>query len=178
MTDIMPSTTPLTSQALWHVQLSRALAVGSLIGLIVLSLAWELWLAPLRPGGSWLAIKALPLCIPLAGLLKNRMYTYRWVSLVVWLYFAEGVIRLQGDAWPSNGFAGVEIFLCLMLFTASALHVRWRLRDAALAEQQPLETMLKAAEPQAVYGFTPLSPAGQHIVTPDMVRALRDEQGE
>ena len=114
-------------------QLSRSLAVGSLIGLIVLSLVWELWLAPLRPGGSWLALKALPLCIPLAGLLKNRMYTYRWVSLVVWRYFAEGVIRLQGDAWPSKGVAALEILLCLMLFTASALHVRWRLRDAALA---------------------------------------------
>jgi uncharacterized membrane protein len=133
MVSIMPSTPNLTSQALWHVQLSRSLAVGSLIGLILLSLLWELWLAPLRPGGSWLAIKALPLCIPLAGLLKNRMYTYRWVSLVVWLYFAEGVIRLQGDAWPSNAFAAVEILLCLMLFSASALHVRWRLRDAALA---------------------------------------------
>ena len=129
----MPSTPSLTPQAHQHVQLSRALAVGSLVGLVLLSLAWELWLAPLRPGGSWLVLKALPLCIPLAGLLKNRMYTYRWVSLVVWLYFAEGVIRLQGDAWPSNAFAAVEILLCLMLFTASALHVRWRLRDAALA---------------------------------------------
>ena len=133
MVSIMPSMPTLTSQALWHVRLSRALAVSSLIGLILLSLLWELWLAPLRPGGSWLVLKALPLCIPLAGLLKNRMYTYRWVSLVVWLYFAEGVIRLQGDAWPSNAFAAVEILLCLMLFTASALHVRWRLRDAALA---------------------------------------------
>ena len=132
----MPSTPTLTSQALWHVRLSRTLAVGSLIGLILLSLLWELWLAPLRPGGSWLVLKALPLCIPLAGLLKNRMYTYRWVSLVVWLYFAEGVIRLQGDAWPSNAFAALEILLCLMLFTASALHVRWRLRDAALAAAQ------------------------------------------
>ena len=54
---------------------TRTLAVGSLLGLIALSLAWELWLAPLRPGGSWLVLKALPLCIPLAGLLKNRMYT-------------------------------------------------------------------------------------------------------
>jgi uncharacterized membrane protein len=133
MVSIMPSTPNLTPQALWHVRLSRTLAVGSLIGLILLSLLWELWLAPLRPGGSWLVLKALPLCIPLAGLLKNRMYTYRWVSLVVWLYFAEGVIRLQGDTWPSNACAAVEILLCLMLFTASALHVRWRLRDAALA---------------------------------------------
>jgi uncharacterized membrane protein len=136
MVSIMPSMPTLTSQALWHVRLSRALAVSSLIGLILLSLLWELWLAPLRPGGSWLVLKALPLCIPLAGLLKNRMYTYRWVSLVVWLYFAEGVIRLQGDSWPSNACAAVEIVLCLMLFTATALHVRWRLRDAALAAAQ------------------------------------------
>ena len=130
-----PNNTP-TSIAHRHAQLTRLLAVGSLLGLIILSLAWELWLAPLRPGGSWLVLKALPLCLPLAGLLKNRMYTYRWVTLVVWLYFAEGVIRLQGDAWPSNAFAAVEILLCLMLFTASALHVRWRLRDAALAAAQ------------------------------------------
>ena len=136
MASIMPSTPALTAQAHQHVQLSRTLAVGSLIGLILLSLLWELWLAPLRPGGSWLVLKALPLCIPLAGLLKNRMYTYRWVSLVVWLYFAEGVIRLQGDIWPSNACAALEIVLCLMLFTASALHVRWRLRDAALAAAQ------------------------------------------
>jgi len=54
---------------------TRWLAVGSLLGLIVLSLVWELWAAPLRPGGSLLALKALPLCVPLAGLLKNRMYT-------------------------------------------------------------------------------------------------------
>jgi uncharacterized membrane protein len=52
---------------------TRWVAVASLLGLIVLALAWELWLAPLRPGGSWLALKALPLCIPLAGLLKHRM---------------------------------------------------------------------------------------------------------
>ncbi|HRA63422.1 MAG TPA: DUF2069 domain-containing protein, partial [Burkholderiaceae bacterium] len=54
------------------ISLTRTLAVGSLIGMILLGLAWELWLAPLRPGGSWLAVKVLPLCIPLAGLLKNR----------------------------------------------------------------------------------------------------------
>ncbi|MBV5290717.1 MAG: DUF2069 domain-containing protein, partial [Curvibacter lanceolatus] len=61
------------------VRLTRWLAVGSLVGLIALGLAWELVLAPVRPGGSLLALKVLPLCIPLAGLLKNRMYTYRWV---------------------------------------------------------------------------------------------------
>jgi uncharacterized membrane protein len=114
-----------------QVATTRFLAVGSLLGLIVLSLAWELWLAPLRPGGSWLALKALPLCIPLAGLLKNRMYTYRWVSLVVWLYFTEGVVRAASDRGLSAGLALVETLLCLILFTACALHVRLRLKGSA-----------------------------------------------
>ena len=113
---------------------TRTLAVGSLLGLIALSLAWELWLAPLRPGGSWLVLKALPLCIPLAGLLKNRMYTYRWVSLVIWLYFTEGVVRGWSDKPPSQWLAWAEVALCLVLFTACTLHVRLRQRNARAAE--------------------------------------------
>ena len=105
---------------------SRRLAVASLLALIVLCLAWELFLAPLRPGGSWLALKALPLCIPLAGFLKNRMYTYRWVSLLVWLYFTEGVVRAWSDRPPGQWLA----LLCLVLFTACTAHIRLRLRDA------------------------------------------------
>lgn len=113
-----------------NVAATRWLAVGSLLGLIVLSVTWELWLAPLRPGGSWMVLKALPLCLPLVGLLKHRMYTYRWVSLVVWLYFTEGVVRAWSDKAPSNYLAMVEIALCLLLFVACALHVRWRQKAA------------------------------------------------
>jgi len=109
---------------------TRWLAVVSLLGLIVLSLVWELWAAPLRPGGSLLALKAVPLCVPLAGLLKNRMYTYRWVSLLVWLYFTEGVVRAWGDRAPGNWLALLEVVLCLALFSACAFHVRLRLRNA------------------------------------------------
>lgn len=106
---------------------TRWLAVGSVLALITLSLAWELVLAPLRPGGSWLALKALPLCVPLAGLLKNRMYTYRWVSLVVWLYFIEGVVRAWSDKSPGSYLAMLEIMFCILLFVACAMHVRLRL---------------------------------------------------
>ncbi len=113
---------------------TRILAVGSLLGLIILGLAWELVLAPIRPGGSWLALKVLPLCLPLAGLLKNRMYTYRWVSLLVWLYFTEGAVRAYSDNPPGNYLAMVEVFLCLTLFTACALHVRLRFKHAAQAD--------------------------------------------
>jgi uncharacterized membrane protein len=123
------SSTPQHTAA--SVDLTRALAVGSLLGLIILGLAWELVLAPLRPGGSWLAIKVLPLCLPLAGLLKNRMYTYRWVSLLVWLYFTEGVVRAWSDKAPGNYLGMLETALCLLLFVACALHVRLRLRAAA-----------------------------------------------
>ncbi len=112
---------------------TRWLAVGSLLGLIVLGLAWELFLAPLRPGGSWLVLKVLPLCIPLAGLLKNRMYTYRWVSLLVWLYFTEGAVRAWSDRPPGTYLGLVEVLFCLTLFTACALHVRLRLKNAAHA---------------------------------------------
>jgi uncharacterized membrane protein len=73
---------------------TRATAVLALLGLIALGLAWELWLAP--TGSRWLAFKVLPLLIPLAGLLKHRLYTYRWVSLLVWLYFIEGIVRATG----------------------------------------------------------------------------------
>ena len=106
----------------------RVLAVGSLVGLILLGLAWELWLAPLRPGGSWWALKVLPLCLPLAGLLRHRMYTYRWVSLLVWLYFTEGVVRAWSDPAPGRWLALAQVALCLSLFAACALHVRLRLR--------------------------------------------------
>ena len=121
-----------TVQAPPSVDATRWLAVGSLLALIVLSLLWELWLAPIRPGGSPViaALKALPLCIPLAGLLRRRMYTYRWLSLMIWLYFVDGVVRAWSDPGLSARLAGLEIVLCLLLFTACAMHVRLRLKSA------------------------------------------------
>lgn len=125
---IGPHVGPLSAAVEW----TRTLAVGSLLGLIVLGLAWELVLAP--TGGRTLALKVLPLAIPLVGLLKKRMYTYRWVSLLIWLYFAEGLIRAISDTGLSAFLAGVEVVLCLILFGACAVHVRWRHKLAKDAE--------------------------------------------
>jgi uncharacterized membrane protein len=113
------------------VDATRWLAVASLVALIVLSLAWELWLAPIRPGGSPViaGLKALPLCIPLAGLLRMRMYTYRWLSLLIWLYFIDGVMRAFRAGGTLLALAGTEIVLCLLIFGACAAHVRLRLRN-------------------------------------------------
>ena len=111
-----------------QIEAIRWVALGSMVALIVLGVAWEMWLAPIRPGGSLLALKVLPLCLPLAGILKNRMYTYRWISLLVWLYFTEGVVRAWSDKPPGNYLAMIEVFLCLLLFAACSLHVRTRLK--------------------------------------------------
>ena len=117
------------------------MAVASLLGLIVLGLAWELVLSPLRPGGSWLALKVLPLCIPIAGLLKNRMYTYRWLSLMIWLYFIEGVVRAWGDRRPGNVLALLEVVLCMVLFAACTVHIRTRQRNARDALPDPAQSL-------------------------------------
>ena len=110
---------------------TRSLALACVLSLIVLGLAWELWLAP--TGSGTLAIKVLPLVFPLPGLWRHRMYTYRWLSLLVWLYFTEGVVRATTERGTSALLASIEVVLCLLLFTACAVHVRWRLRAAKLA---------------------------------------------
>ena len=113
------------------VDATRWLAVAALLALIALSVLWEMWLAPIRPGGSPViaALKALPLCIPLAGLLRRRMYTYRWLSLMLWLYFIDGVVRAWSDRGLASQLAMLEIVLCLVLFAACAMHVRLRLKS-------------------------------------------------
>jgi len=65
------------------------------------------------------------------------MYTYRWVSLLVWLYFTEGVVRAYSDRAPSSYYALLEVVLCLTLFAGCALHVRLRLRNAKSTLQSP-----------------------------------------
>lgn len=100
------------------------LASASLIALIFLCLAWELWLAPLKPGGSMWVLKTLPLLAPLFGILHGKVYTYRWTTLLVWPYFTEGVMRAMTESSPSRELAGLEIVLVLILFTSCAMYAR------------------------------------------------------
>jgi len=106
---------------------TRAAAIASVVALIALGLAWELWLAP--TGNRTLAIKVVPLLLPLPGLIRKRLYTFRWMTLMVWLYFIEGVVRATGDGGTSAVLAAIEVVLCLVLFVACAAHVRDELRE-------------------------------------------------
>ncbi len=117
--------TPVPSASLLRV---RALAVACLLGLIALGLAWELWLAP--TGSGSLALKVLPLALALAGLLSHRMYTYRWLSLLLWLYVAEGLVRGVTERGLGARLALLQVALSVLLFAACVWHVRWRQRHA------------------------------------------------
>jgi uncharacterized membrane protein len=99
-------------------------ASASLIALILLALAWELFLAPVRPGGSWLVLKVLPLLAPLFGVLHGKRYTFQWTTLLIWLYFAEGVVRAWSDAAPSAWLALGEAALALAYFSAAVAYLR------------------------------------------------------
>ena len=100
------------------------LASISLVGLLFLCLAWELWLAPLRPGGSMLVLKALPLLLPLFGILRGKRYTHQWVSLLSLVYVAEGAVRAFSDQGASQALAMAEIVLATLLFAGCLGHAR------------------------------------------------------
>ena len=102
----------------------RLVASGALLALILLCLTWELWLAPLRPGGSYLALKAAPLALPLYGILFGRRYTYQWSSMFVLGYFAEGVMRAWGDRGVSQALAFAEAGLSVIFFAAVVWYSR------------------------------------------------------
>ena len=105
-------------------QVAYVLAVASLIALIFLGLAWELWLAPLRPGGSLLVLKVLPLLAPLFGILRGRVYTYQWTSMLILAYLAEGTVRAWSDRGLSAHLALVEAALALACFAGCVAYVR------------------------------------------------------
>ncbi len=107
------------------VRLPYLAACFTLSALIFLCVAWELWLAPLRPGGSWLVLKVIPLLLPLFGILNGRRYTYKWSSLLVWLYVAEGAVRAWSDPSPEmRTLAVIEVALSLAFFGAIVAYLR------------------------------------------------------
>ena len=92
--------------------------------MIGLCLAWELWLAPLRPGGSLIALKALPLALALPGIFAGRRYTYQWASMLILAYFAEGVTRAWSELGFSRTLAWLEMILALAFFAAAVSFAR------------------------------------------------------
>ncbi|MFD2367325.1 DUF2069 domain-containing protein [Pseudoduganella sp. GCM10020061] len=100
-------------------------AVASMALLIAWLVAWETVVAPLRPGGSLLALKAVPLLLPLIGAIRRDIYTLQWSSMVILLYFAEGVVRAYSDTGPLSALmAWGEAVLVVVYFTCTLLFLR------------------------------------------------------
>lgn len=102
----------------------QLIACVSLITLIFLCLAWEGWLAPLRPGGSWLTLKAAFLLLPLFGILRGKRYTYKWLSLFIQFYLLEGLTRASSDIGLSQLLAIGETVLATIVFVSAILYIR------------------------------------------------------
>lgn len=100
-------------------------AIGSLVLLIVWCILWEMWIAPLKPGGSWMVLKAAPLLIPLAGVIKRDVYTLQWTSMMILLYFSEGVVRGWSDTGTTSAWLGWgEALIVIVYFVCAIMYVR------------------------------------------------------
>ena len=128
---LLPDGAPRTPDA--HAQRTRLAVTASVLALIVLGLAWELWLAP--TGSGTLAIKVLPLLLPLPGLWRYRLYTYRWLSLLGWLYVGEGLVRATSERGLAMGLAWLEVGLASVVFVGCVLHVRGHLLNKTSAPE-------------------------------------------
>lgn len=111
------------------------LATLAAVALMIFGLAWELVLDPLRPGGSWLALKVLPLALALRGLYAGRIYTYKWMSLVIWIYVGESLVRIAGLtpserllAWNS---LALSIALAILILAGARAQIKHHKKIAA-----------------------------------------------
>jgi len=99
-------------------------ASSSLIALILICLSWEAWLAPLKPSGSLLILKAVPLLLPLFGVLRGKRYTYQWSCMFILLYFTEGTVRAWADQGVSARLAMIEVVLSITFFVCAIFYAR------------------------------------------------------
>ena len=118
-------------------------AAISLVALILLCVAWELVLAPLRPGGSWLVLKVIPLLLPLRGILKRNIYTMQWTSMLILLYFAEGIVRATSDQGISAILGWAETGLAIVFFICTIFYLRPYKQAARKLAQQVIQKASK-----------------------------------
>jgi uncharacterized membrane protein len=108
----------------------RRLTLACFLALIALGVAWETWLAPLRPGAWLLALKVVPLVLVVPAIARGHLRTFQWWSMLVLIYLAEGLVRAASDQGPSASLAVVETLLAAVAFVSILLYVRKYRREA------------------------------------------------
>ena len=123
-TAMTPASPELARQYADHARSAKAVGISCLIALIALGLVWELMLNPLHPEGSWLALKVLPLVAAMRGFIAGRRYTFQWMSLLVWIYFTEGIVSATSSTGLASTLGWIETVLTVALFAACAVYAR------------------------------------------------------
>ena len=99
----------------------QLIATAAFIDLFILCVCWEWFISPLRPGGSWLILKGIPLLFAIPGLWKGNVYTMQWASMLILLYATEGLVRIL-ETGANFWLAALETlfatigFVCLLIY--------------------------------------------------------------
>ena len=104
----------------------QRLAVAAVAALTLLEFLWEMWLAPLKPGGSWLALKALPLALAWPALARGETRGRQRMSLLLIPYFCEALVRALTEsgrhamlAWTATALVSIAFVALLASFRFS-----------------------------------------------------------
>jgi uncharacterized membrane protein len=108
------------------------IALVGLVALTITVLLWELVLAPLRPGGSWLALKALPLALLIPAASRGTRRALQWLSLLLPFYLAEGIVRGWSESGRHSLVAWVAAAIAAMTFIALLAWVRGERRASGV----------------------------------------------
>jgi uncharacterized membrane protein len=114
----------------------QLLATAAFIDLFILCVAWEWFISPLRPGGSWLILKGVPLLFAIQGLWNGKVYTMQWASMLILLYITEGLARIL-ETGANFWMALIETTLATIGFVCLLIYLKPIKKEAkALAKQQ------------------------------------------
>jgi len=113
---VPPALSAAASWQRWAVALVAALALFEAL--------WEMSFAPLRPGGSWLVLKALPLAVLWLPLARGHRRARQMASLVLPLYFGEGIVRAMTESGRHAQVAAVATAIALCALIAVLLSFR------------------------------------------------------
>ena len=101
----------------------QLLAFAAFVDLFILCVAWEWLISPLRPGGSWLILKGIPLLFAIPGIWKGKVYTMQWASMLILLYVTEGLVRIL-ETGTNFCLAVLETILATTAFVCLLIYLK------------------------------------------------------
>jgi uncharacterized membrane protein len=119
----------------------QLLAVAAFVDLFILCVAWEWFISPLRPGGSWLIMKGIPLLIAIPGIWKGNVYTMQWASMLILLYVTEGLVRILENG-ANFWLALLEIVLATIAFVCLLIYLKPIKKEAKSLAKKKMESSL------------------------------------